>query len=135
MQNTAQKIKEMREKSNYTQDYMAEQLGITQESYSKIELGKTKLMVNRLLKIAEVLEMSLFDFFDFDEKIVFNNHSKSNQQNGIVLGGSSEKEKELYEKIIAVQQITIDAQQKEIEFLKSIVEHLKTSSVLHEENN
>ena len=41
MHNIGQKVKELREKRNYTQEYMAEQLGITQGSYSKIEQNKS----------------------------------------------------------------------------------------------
>ena len=42
---------------NYTQDYMAFSLGISQKAYSKIEAGITKLTVERLLEIASILEL------------------------------------------------------------------------------
>ena len=49
-------IKNIRELKNYTQEYMASQLGLTQSGYNKIEKGKTILGHNRLIKIAEILE-------------------------------------------------------------------------------
>jgi transcriptional regulator with XRE-family HTH domain len=52
-----QKIRRLRELRNYRQEYMAEQLGISQNAYSRLENGETKLDVERLRKIAEVLEV------------------------------------------------------------------------------
>lgn len=43
---------------------MALKLGITLSAYSKIERGKTELTINRLVRIAEILEFELSHFFD-----------------------------------------------------------------------
>lgn len=43
----------------YTQEYMAEKLHISQNSYSKLERGYTCLTVKRLYEIAEILEISV----------------------------------------------------------------------------
>jgi transcriptional regulator with XRE-family HTH domain len=40
------------------QEYMADKLGVSQNTYSRIELGRTKLCTTRLLKIASILEIS-----------------------------------------------------------------------------
>ncbi len=53
------KIRKIREKRNYTQEYLASSLGITQNAYSKIELGYTKLSLERVLQIAIILEIEL----------------------------------------------------------------------------
>ncbi|ALL07399.1 hypothetical protein AQ505_19040 [Pedobacter sp. PACM 27299] len=45
----------------YTQDYMAERLHLSQNSYSKLERGLTSLTVSRLYQIAEILEISIQD--------------------------------------------------------------------------
>ncbi|MGN6638721.1 MAG: helix-turn-helix domain-containing protein [Mucilaginibacter sp.] len=52
----ASNIRKAREYRNYTQEYLAYKLRISQNAYSKIELGHTKLTVDRLFQIAEVLE-------------------------------------------------------------------------------
>lgn len=52
----ASNIRKAREYRNYTQEYLAYKLSISQNAYSKIELGHTKLTVDRLFQIAEVLE-------------------------------------------------------------------------------
>lgn len=51
-------IKVLRELRNYTQDYLAMRMKISQNAYSKIELGKSKLTLERLLHICAVLDVS-----------------------------------------------------------------------------
>ena len=51
----------MREYRNYTQDYLAAKLKISQNAYSKIELGYSKITLNRFIEIAEILEVELID--------------------------------------------------------------------------
>lgn len=46
------KLKEIRLKNNYTQEYVALELGITQKAYSDIEHGKTYLKNDSLLKLS-----------------------------------------------------------------------------------
>lgn len=40
-----------------SQEYMADRLNVSQNTYSRIELGRTKLCTTRLLKIASILEI------------------------------------------------------------------------------
>jgi transcriptional regulator with XRE-family HTH domain len=54
-------IKNARLMRNYSQDYLANCLAISQNAYSKIELGKSQLTVERAFKIAAILEVSLED--------------------------------------------------------------------------
>ncbi len=50
-------IKSIRKEKGYSQDYLAAKLGITQNAYSKIELGKTAVAISKLYKIADILEV------------------------------------------------------------------------------
>ena len=52
-------VKERRLELNLTQEYVAYQLGISQNAYSKIELFYTELTVARLAQIAAILETSI----------------------------------------------------------------------------
>lgn len=54
-----QRIKEQRLLQNFTQEYMAFELGITQGGYCAIESGRTSLSINQLLDIAKVLQAPL----------------------------------------------------------------------------
>ena len=58
-QNVGERIKRLREERNYSQQYLAGKLGISQKAYSKIETNQTRLSVDSLLKIAEILETSI----------------------------------------------------------------------------
>jgi transcriptional regulator with XRE-family HTH domain len=57
----AANIRRTREQLNYTQEYLAAKLNISQNAYSKIELGYTKITVERLLQIAAILEVNVHD--------------------------------------------------------------------------
>jgi len=59
-------IRSIRELKNYTQQYMALRLGITQAGYSKIENGANAIRLEKLEEIASVFEMSLSDIIDFE---------------------------------------------------------------------
>ena len=45
----------------YTQEYMGFKMGISQNAYSKIELGYTNITVNHLFHIAEILDCKVED--------------------------------------------------------------------------
>ncbi|MES2276971.1 MAG: helix-turn-helix transcriptional regulator [Bacteroidota bacterium] len=64
-------IRKIRESKDYTQDYLAVKLAISQNAYSKIELGYTKITVERLFQIAQILEVNPVDLINFnDEKLL-----------------------------------------------------------------
>jgi transcriptional regulator with XRE-family HTH domain len=60
----AANIKKMRVYRNYTQDYLAAKLGISQNAYSKIELGYSNITISRLTKISEILEVEIMDIIN-----------------------------------------------------------------------
>ena len=106
-----QKIRKIREIRNYTQEYLADQLGISVKSYGKIENGETSLSISRLQQIAKVLQVDPLDVLRFDEKQVFNHCMQSGNGNSNVLNQDFTKEREHY--------------QSEVEYLKSEVAFLR----------
>jgi transcriptional regulator with XRE-family HTH domain len=67
------KLKQLRELKNYTQEYMAQQLGLSTRAYSKIETGETQLTINRLNEISSILGIDPIEALGFDHQNVFNN--------------------------------------------------------------
>ena len=63
-------IRRIREFRNYTQDYLAAKLKISQNAYSKIELGYSSITLNRLVEIAGILEIDLVDLVCHDSENV-----------------------------------------------------------------
>ena len=59
-------IRKIRAEKNYTQDYLAAKLGISQNAYSKIELGYSSITLNRMISIAEILGVDLVDFLNIE---------------------------------------------------------------------
>ncbi|SDF07326.1 Helix-turn-helix domain-containing protein [Mucilaginibacter pineti] len=57
VENVAVNIRHAREALFYTQEYLAAKLKISQNSYSKIELGYVKLSLDRFLKICQILDL------------------------------------------------------------------------------
>lgn len=53
----AQKIRKVREHKNFSQEYLAKKIGISQNAYSKIELGYSKITLDRFMHIATLLEV------------------------------------------------------------------------------
>jgi transcriptional regulator with XRE-family HTH domain len=102
------KIKKLRELKNFTQEYMAEELNLTQSGYSKLESGKIDVPYQRLEQISKILGLRLEEVVCFNENMVFDliSHQKEKSNNPIF-----DNEKKLYE--------------DQIESLKNEVEHLK----------
>ncbi len=57
---------------NYSQDYLAAKLHVSQNAYSKIELGRTKVTVEKLLTIADVLDTDACTLISDDKEVKLN---------------------------------------------------------------
>jgi transcriptional regulator with XRE-family HTH domain len=58
------RVREFRQKAGYTQEKLAEMLGISFQQVQKYENGTSKLNTDRLQKIADALSISIYAFFD-----------------------------------------------------------------------
>lgn len=67
---TGQKLRLLREYRNYSQEYIAEKLGITQNAYSRIENNQTRLTAERLEKLAIILEISPLELLSEREPVI-----------------------------------------------------------------
>ncbi|MBY0427317.1 MAG: helix-turn-helix domain-containing protein [Cytophagales bacterium] len=93
-----EKIKKVRELRNYTQEYMAEKLRMSQAGYSKLETGESDISYTKLSQVAEVLEMKVEDLVSFDEKVVFNIMYNKQAVTGYIVNNTiSDEMKKLYE--------------------------------------
>ncbi len=62
-------LRRYREMRNYSQDYVARKMGISQNAYSKIENNITQLTVNHIKTISQILEVSVMDLLKDDFEI------------------------------------------------------------------
>lgn len=119
MQTIPKKIKNIRELRNFTQEYMAQQLGMTQAGYSRIESGKTDVSLSQLNKIAEVLEVSLEDLLTFDNQKFFNSFNNVKDSiNGFSIKIDSAEIKKLYEDKICLLEKLLKTNEEQLERYK-----------------
>ena len=57
--NIGNNIKQIRELRNFTQKYVADEIEVSQSTYSRIEKGTTPIKIDTLQRVAEVLEVDL----------------------------------------------------------------------------
>ena len=62
-------IKRYREMRNFSQKYVAAKMGISQNSYSKIENNITQLTVHHIKQLSSILEVPISDFLRDDFEI------------------------------------------------------------------
>jgi len=61
MQRIAERIRKVREFKKISQQDLASQIGISQNAYSKIELGYSKISLDRLFLIAKLLNVDTLE--------------------------------------------------------------------------
>lgn len=79
------KIREIREfEKHYTQEFMAQSLGLSTRAYGYIESNQTDIMVNRLTEIANILEVPLTYIINYKEHTggFYNNFYLNEGNNG-----------------------------------------------------
>jgi transcriptional regulator with XRE-family HTH domain len=69
------RIKKLREAKGLSQQIVADQLGMTQANYHKLESDKIKLKIETLERLAEFYDVSILDLLESDRN-VFNIKNK-----------------------------------------------------------
>lgn len=114
------KIKKARENRNYTQEYMASSLGISQSAYAQLEKGSISINISRLKKIANILEFDINKLISSDDLILDIHHNTLND-NASIINQLNNKQNELYERIIEEKENTIKRLEEIITKLKKVL--------------
>lgn len=124
-----EKIRQLREQKELTQDQMAEKLSMSKAGYAKIERGETHSNFNKLEQILAVFEMNLVDFvlFGEDKNISINNSENYSTSNfSVILADKNTSfELEKLNLIIAHQNEMITQLKQENSVLKDMISLLK----------
>lgn len=115
----AKKLKTLREYNNYTQAYVANQLNISQNAYSLIEKGATKITLERLEELARFYQVEPAQLITPNMETVFSASGHvvhSNQPPAL-----SVMEKKMYEQ-------TINRLESNIERLYDMISQLVAKS-------
>ena len=108
--------------NQWTQEEVAEKLGMSTTGYAKIERGQTNVSVEKLKQIAQVFNLNVAELLDDDERFVIcsigDNHSNYNNYFGTNEKLSLENEK--------LKQL-LSAKESEIEALKKVIALLENA--------
>jgi len=110
-----EKLKKARINKNFTQEYLAEVLNISQKTYSNFENGKTKPDFSQVEDIAKALEVSVLDFLSGDSITVNQNNNEIAVAQNYATITASEKLIEQYEQ-------RLKDKDTEITFLKQLLD-------------
>ena len=111
------KIRQLRELKGYNQVNLSTEINISQKQLSRIEAGVVSPTYELMLKIVQVLNISLNELIDFDESLIFNNNSV-NQQGGEFLAYNNTEIKQvqnLYERLLKEKDVVIKTLQQQFE--------------------
>lgn len=89
------KIQKIRELKGYTQESVAEAVGISQSAYCNIEKGNTSVSLDKLITIADFFGLTLNQLLVFDHQAFFKNLPDTVQNPN--LSDLSDNERRLYE--------------------------------------
>jgi transcriptional regulator with XRE-family HTH domain len=121
-----EKIKEHRKKKGLSHENMADELHISQAAYSKIEKNETKLTVDRLYQIAEILETPVYELLDANLNNIYNQQNFYDASVGYQdIQNLYQDNKDKTEKIESLYEERLKDKDKMIEQLQSLINLLK----------
>ena len=108
-------IREIRKEKGISHEAMAVNLGISQAAYTKLENKETKLTVNRLYKIAEILDTKIEKLLDLNTNKIYQQEFKDQSTNYQEIQNLYQENKDVYERLI-------ESKDEQIVFMKSLLE-------------
>ena len=115
IENITQNIGERRKQKGYSHENMAHELQLSQAAYTKIENNETKLTVERLFQISDILGTSVVDLLNLETTTIYNQHNY-NESTGYL-----QHIKHLQQDSISLQHKLIEALEEEIRFLRTLL--------------
>jgi transcriptional regulator with XRE-family HTH domain len=115
------KICAERDKKGLSLENMADELGITVSGYRKIVVGETKLSVERLIKISEILNVSLLDLLNLDKNVLTQNNNNNESVYQQKIDNFYQTNKEVFE-------VMLKSKDDQIAVLNNVIEKLTSRS-------
>ncbi len=112
-----EKIRHLRVLKGYSQENMAELIGISPTAYGNIERNGTDISLSRLEQIAKTLEVNVLDILSFGERI-FNYFNGQKKAIGVIYGGDSTDKNLTHE----IEKLKLEIDKKEIFIEKLSIE-------------
>lgn len=109
-----QKIAEVRKLKQFTIEQMAELMNISTPAYSKIERGVTKLTLERVFQIAQILDTSVYDLLDLKGENIYHQILNDNSVGHQEIKNMYQENRDLTDKLV-------ESYKNEIEFLREML--------------
>jgi len=109
------KIAAIRTQKGYSYENMADELSITPAAYRKIETGATKLTVERLFKISDILDTPLPELLEISSDIF----QQTNKEHAT---GYQQKIENFYQESREVYEKLLQSKDEQIGLLKKMLE-------------
>lgn len=128
-----EKIRLLRQSRKWSQEYIAEKLGMSTNGYGEIERGGSRITIEKLEELSRLFEIPINELYDDESTNIFiahNNHNATqaqhNHQN--YCDDCSKLDKHELEKmqlVIEKLESLIESQNTEIAYLKEIIDLMK----------
>lgn len=123
MENIVKRIETQRIMKGYSHEYMAHMLDISQAAYSKMSNNITKLSVERLYKIAEILEVPVIELLGLSPQNQFNQTTRDNSTGYLQkVENFYQENKDQLQKIIELYESKIKDKEAIIAQLEGVIE-------------
>ncbi|MFN4144467.1 MAG: helix-turn-helix domain-containing protein [Runella sp.] len=122
MSDFSTQFRKLRIKTGYTQESMADALGLSTSVVNRIESGKRQIKMEEIEKIANATKKTQEEVLNELYGVIVNNTIKENHGTGVSVENSNLKITiELYERIIAEKEKYISYLEKQIEKLEKTI--------------
>lgn len=119
MEKVLEKLKLTRKEKGLSHENMAHELGISQAAYTNLEKNDAKLTVERLLRIAEILEKPVYHFFEAIPNNIYNQQNSDNPIGNI--NNLYQENKDANLRLVNSYENALRNLKEEISFLRDLV--------------
>jgi transcriptional regulator with XRE-family HTH domain len=123
MERIGTRIKRFREIKNLTQEHLAEKLGISQNSYSRLESETVKISTDRLKEIAQILDVPAEYLMNTDAP-VYNFSNNASIKYAGQIENIYDDQKELLHKTIEILEIQLKEANEDRKRLLEVISEL-----------
>ncbi len=125
---TFEKIRELRESHNWTQEEVANKVALSVNGYAKIERGETRLTLERLEQFAEIFDIDVTHLMQSDNSVFYQIKDTQNSTNnqGTIYGNTDTEKLIKYQSEISELKLIIQHKDEIIEKLNEQMSDLRT---------
>lgn len=107
---TYEKIRELRESKDWTQEELAKKISLSAQGYAKIERGETRLTLDRLEQLANIFDVDIGELIHSDNHFFYQDNQNTHNQGHVIYQTSNPAENLQYQ--AEIDKLTLMLQHK-----------------------